>query len=454
VERGGSAAIGDGIKDVKSRSYAKAQRRAEMKKARTHFFSASLRLCVSLFFLLIFWFGNGVRAQSLSYPLQGYYHPGRAMPVRWDSPSAGGSIELSAVGAITTRVNSTSQARGIIPFIVVDPNPRQVSDRSLAPLRALESTDVLLASTLDNDSAPASFFPNKHLVIVRINLDDLAGSATSWETLDGLLLTGEDLQKLAAQSRANLIMRGITLAVRTDYLPGYHAVRSRDHFWWKLPVGIEPPPMISADAYGPVEGWTPGRPPPFRREIVLFAAIYCLIVCGIALWRSRWSPAVIVAASILASIFFAVRYVRQPSISHQSGGVYVPGYPPLNDWWDYQISPRATDFAEPLYPDDCFHPILADLSQLTDLNLTIHCDGSGNPVALSGELRSNVPFATLHRTNITSADPTSPELPVTTPLRLLANTSFYPDTTIAGERANRAVPGIWPTLILSRNPSP
>jgi hypothetical protein len=47
-------------------------------------------------------------------------------------------------------------------------------------------------------------------------------------------------------------------------------------------------------------------PPDFRREIFLLGVIYCLLVLGITLWRSRWRIPAVVAVSIIAAVLFGL----------------------------------------------------------------------------------------------------------------------------------------------------
>lgn len=53
-------------------------------------------------------------ADDISLPLRGYFHPGRAMPVKWNvsEPTASGTvIQLSASDAVTTRLVLSDNAR-------------------------------------------------------------------------------------------------------------------------------------------------------------------------------------------------------------------------------------------------------------------------------------------------------------------------------------------------------
>jgi hypothetical protein len=425
------------------------QRRKDAKKKQCalHFFFAPLRLCVSslLLFLLT---GNHVAfAQSLSLPLQGYYHPGRAMPVQWQSPAAGGAIQLSTPGAVTTRIDSIGNTRGIFPWLIIDSNVGEVSDRTLPPLRPLDDNDSLVVDTLDNDSVPNDLFPNHHIVTVHVDAADLASPPMAWQSVDAILLTSQTLQTLSSYNRIELFSYGIELEVQGDEPPEPHSGWIPNGHWWTLSSGLKLPPLISPDAYAPTEGWTPGRTPEFRRRIVLFASIYCLIVCGIGLWRSRWNLAAIFAASAVACILFAWDDRNESHIFQQAGVIELTGQVPREDQWLYQVSHRPADFRLPA--DGNLQPVLSDRSQLDPLNLVWECDGNGEPISMTGRLSPDIPLATMHR-QIAPITSESPALPVTTPLRLLATPSLYPGYSIAGQLNNANSPEYWPTLILDR----
>src|SRR5688572_8116356 len=61
---------------------------------------------------------------ELSFPLEGFFRPGKYMPVRYgarNSPHSTGLLYLSAAGAVSTRiVLENGQASGIAPFLPVE----------------------------------------------------------------------------------------------------------------------------------------------------------------------------------------------------------------------------------------------------------------------------------------------------------------------------------------------
>jgi hypothetical protein len=366
-------------------------------------------------------------ADSLSLPLGGYFHPGRAMPVSWRDSQ---SIQLSAVGAITTRVSSIAQSRGIFPWIVSGSSVSDVSGRDLAPLHALDESDALVASAGEDDLEIAALFPGRRVVRVHLEPDEIRGPAMACETLDGLILSAEAWAKLSKSMRAGLFAEGIQVIVSADAAPDL------DFDWKKagkvrvLCANLNSPPIVNAHAYLPTEGWTAGRDDGFRRRILFLGMIFSLIVCGIGLWRSRWMPAGVIAICAAAGVVFAVANEGQSPISVMQGTVrLIVGENQFEDRWVYQISHRDVDFRLP--GDGSIQPVFFEPSQADRSKLTLECDGNGNPVAISGHLTADEPLAIMSRTR--APIEYSALATATDPLRLLANSSIYPGFSVAGQ---------------------
>jgi hypothetical protein len=388
---------------------------------------SSLAKILFLFLLTALCPCDVVNADSLSLPLDGYFHPGRAMPVSWQDSQ---SIQLSAKGAITTRVDSVAQSGGVFPWIVIGSNVGDVSDRDLPPLHALDESDALVASVGEDDSEIPALFPGRRIVRVHLEPDEIRGPAMAWETLDGLVLSAEAWARLSQSMRAGLFAEGIEVIVPADPPPG-------SDFDWKkagkvrvLSANLNFPPIINADAYLPTEGWTAGRDEGFRRHILFSGTIFSLVVSGIGLWRSRWMPTGVIAISIAAGAAFALANEGQSPISVMQGTVrLIVGENQFEDRWVYQISHRDVDFRLPV--DGSIQPVFFESSQADRAKLTMECDGNGNAVAISGRLSADEPLVIMSRTRAPIAS--SALVSATSPLRLLANTSIYAGFTVAGQ---------------------
>lgn len=398
-----------------------------------------------------------VRANNVSLPLKGYFHPGRAMPVRWDissGNSSGGIIHLSASGAIAARVQWTGNPHGVFPWLVIDPNVRDVRWRlpdgsagDFPSLHPLEDSDWLVASSLDDDSAAAALFAGRHPIVIHAP-SGIEGPAMAWETLDAVLLTPDALAKLSWPDRRDLFAAGVELAVMTQARPDGILPWQRRGPWWVASSDLHLPPMVDADAYAPTYGWTAGRGADLRRHIFLLGVIYCLIVAGVALRRSRWTPAAIVAISILAGFVFASENRKYSPVFRRGGIVRLIDGSALEDQWVYQVSHRDADFQ--MAVENSVRPVFFDRSQPRGMNLTIDCEDSGQPIAISGRLTADEPLAIMRRRLSTTIATAPLVAPPTTPLRLLASDPMYGRFTIAGQVGGVAPDQSWPTLVLKR----
>ncbi len=146
-----------------------------------------------------------VRANNVSLPLKGYFHPGRAMPVRWDISSG----ELVGRNHSSIRIGRDRRSRAMDrqsawSFSLA----RDRSQRPRCPLAVagrfrgdfpslhpLEDSDWLVASSLDDDSAAARAVSPGGIRLSFMLPSGIEGPAMAWETLDAILLTPDALAK-------------------------------------------------------------------------------------------------------------------------------------------------------------------------------------------------------------------------------------------------------------------
>src|SRR5690348_13227570 len=78
---------------------------------------------------------------SVSLPLQGYFRPGRYMPVHVQSRGEGAPLVLAADGAVPTEYRPSGNADLVIPWLVISDSPRDVrwpgGGNANVPLRPL-----------------------------------------------------------------------------------------------------------------------------------------------------------------------------------------------------------------------------------------------------------------------------------------------------------------------------
>jgi hypothetical protein len=401
-----------------------------------------------------------VHADNISLPLAGYFHPGRAMPVKWDAAGWGaapGSLELSAPGAITTQINWTGNPRGIVPWIAVDASVANIHWRSptgeardISRLRPLEDSDWLVGTTLPDDFDTSSLFPNRRSIRVRLDPEDLKSPPMAWQTLDALILTPSEIAKISISNSSELIAQGVELVVQGGNRPDPQLPWKHSGQWWVASLGRNLPPTINSDAYRPTDGWSAGRSEPFRRRIFLLGAIYTLVIGGVALWRSHWMSAAFILVSIIAAGVFALDNQRASPIFQRTGTVCVDDSASFKDDWIFQVSHRPAKFQIPV--TYFIHPIFADQSQAESSTLQLECNGDGEPKALTGQLSPDEPLALMKRRLTLDYHKSFITYPVTSPLQLLVRESIYPQLSIADQAAT-ADPireNEWPMIVLKR----
>ncbi|HEY1922979.1 MAG TPA: hypothetical protein VGG44_09550 [Tepidisphaeraceae bacterium] len=349
------------------------------------------------------------------------------MPIQWDQSSVA-TIELSATGAITSRVQAAGNPNGIFPWLVIDQNPANIS-KQLPPLHPLDDSDCLIASTLEDDSPASSLFPGRNVLLHPQNF--LEGPEMAWETLDAILFTPESLAKIPAAARANLFAAGVELAILSPTPPDKTLPWQQTGRWWIASSNLHLPPSVDPDAYAPTNGWNAGRSSEFRQHIFLLGLIFALLIAGIILWRSRSMPMAIIVVSIAASVFFWMDASTFSPIFRRDGIVRLIDKATIEDDWTYQVSHRGTDFAIPLH--DSIHPVFFNPLDVKMMNLTIDFDQNTRPLGISGRLLADEPFALMTRELSTASLPISLTNPPTTPMRLLAPDPIYRDFKIRGE---------------------
>ena len=384
-------------------------------------------------------------AQALSLPLQGYYHPGRAMPVKWGVADSGSDIQISAPGAIVSRAHPLGNPWGVFPWIVYSATPGPTSHPSLGALQPLDPSDLLVINTIAQDADPSELFPYRRLVTIQLDPEDLAGPPMAWETADAILLAPDSYAKIPIPMRTALFAEGVELAVQSDARPDDLFPWAQTGSWWAASPILNLPPIVCPAAYLPTYGWAAGRTPAFRKNIVGLALVYFLVIVGICLIRWRWTPVAVVAASLLAIAAFQFENRRQSPVFAQAGIIRLSGPAPIEDDWLFQTTHRPAHFTLPLGGE--VHPIFSDESQSRSLQLILDCDASGRPTSIAGVLAPDEPFVLMRRSfapNIPAGPLTTP---VTSPMRLLIDESIYPGCTVAGQ-LNGASADSWPTVCL------
>ena len=164
-----------------------------------------------------------------SLPLQGYYHPGRYMPVGIQATIDDDrkDLILSADGAIDTHLRwSDGAISAIAPLLCcndaatsarVHTPHRNVAIPGLHPLADQQKLVVYLGA---DDHLADRFFLSHDIVAVTLPMQTFhAGPAAAWQTIDALVLDRDDLDRLDPHLISTLLAGGTSIIVRGASAP-------------------------------------------------------------------------------------------------------------------------------------------------------------------------------------------------------------------------------------------
>ncbi len=402
-------------------------------------------------FLSMLLLSTVAHADAIHLPLNGYYHPGRWMPVEWES-SGSLAIRIFSTDAITTEISNPSP-HGVAPFLACTPVRSiqwQLGKASgqidAENLHALSPAEKIVGLCVDDDSLAQQIFPGQTTIPIHLDpLNPLPGPAMAWQSLDAIVMSDQILAKIPVESQKMLYAAGVTFAVTGDAQPNSTFAWAHNNRLWISKPASPNLPIIEEQAYAPTFGWTPGRSVHYRTTIIILAVLVCILATGLTLWRSRWMPpAQIVLAIIVMSGLWQWNRT-QPGIATMQTDIYLTGISPeIRDRWIYQTSAHDTDFRMNL--DGVTNPIFYDASQPARNQIKLTCRGDGSPTEITGTLPAHSTLAMVSRT-FAELRTETPKSPIQTPARWLANSIIYPGFSSVGEIRST---GEWPNLVLKR----
>ncbi|MDB5319687.1 MAG: hypothetical protein JWN40_1318 [Phycisphaerales bacterium] len=403
-------------------------------------------LCSLLLSLLLFASPFALAELSISLPLGPYYRPGKYIPVHvtasvlelsdaWVGVAADNvsskPTDLS-LGAGRTSINlRQGRIDAIVPWLVLDGRAKRprlfIEDRPEfvdgSELKLLEDSERLVGWTTPDEAFARQLLPGSPKIIP-VALDPsepIKGHAAAWEMFDAIILDATSAMRLDQAQLASLLACGVTVAVRSDTPPfpawpwkrmGEYAVLQYD------PVG----PATAGfhkDVYLPVDNWQAGWPWPFRRRVLLLAAVSCLLLLGLTLWRPPLTP--LWAVLLVAIMLFGIGkwWNTQLAIQQAAGEIVVFNDDGLTqtDDWTYQTAVAARDTT--LRWSDVSRPMVAD-----DIWVSLNCDVTGRPTEFFTHLPANRKVAFLARTVGPRGPRTPPAKPVTSPLAALVDKQY------------------------------
>jgi hypothetical protein len=378
------------------------------------------------------------------------------MPVRWEvtATETPQTLNLQANGAITASVQPPIGSHCIFPWLTID---RGITDiQCTAPanesvtteLHPLEDSQRLVATTLAENPPTEALFPGSPIVLVHLTANPpIQGPALAWQTLDALITSPETFSAIPPQTRQNLYLAGVTLAVHGDWPPDDPLPHQRVAGFNVARLTTSLPPLLTPDAYAPIEGWTPGRSAEDRRHIFLLGTIYLLLFLSCLLLRGRWIIYALIPMTALTCLLFARDNSNRSPVAQIAGDVNLL-VPPANieDHWRYFTAPSPATLH--VSARGLCEPFLYDRTQARQMSLQLNCDADGNPDFLTAQMRPGDALAICTRQPAVA--PLQFQTPVNSPLRLLAGSAAYPDFTLAGQAEAPAQPDLFPTIVLKR----
>lgn len=324
-------------------------------------------------------------AISVSLPTEGYYRPGRYIPVRIEGANSSDSITLLANGAVPSQIARPDSTSLIVPWLIAsdiltgarwEAAGGQSHPLALHPLA--DDQRLVGFAGAHPDAGTLLFRQNP---IVPIQLDEsrpLLDPAEAWECLDAVVLSASSAARVDEAHRAALLAGGTIIAVRCDNPPD-------DRWPWKLRGGFwvlqyapaGPRSIVEPDAYAPTFGWDGGWPEGFRRRVLFAAVLFCILSFATLLWRSRWSVLAFTGVAFLFIAGLAVWYSRQSPVLQLSSAIRVEGGPISQfDLWTWQSTVRPADASFP--PAGLTHPFFATLRQIDQARLRLICRPDGH----------------------------------------------------------------------------
>ena len=288
---------------------------------------------------------------TISFPLEGYYRPGRYMPVHL-SATGNETITLRATGSVPTQVSAAANVDLIVPWLTLETvrnahwSSSLSGDHLLDSLKPLPDDQRLVGLVGDDGSAANLLFPNQKIIPVTLDASaPLLTPAAAWETLDGVLLDVAAAARLKPVQISTILAARTIIAVRSDTLPDKTWPWERRGPFWVLrhpPVGPTSP--LTADAYTPTYDWQRGWPADFHRQVLLAAALFSILALGVTLYRSRFMLVALGGLCVIAVAGFAWWYRRQPANLTMIANVWVrDGSLTQRDTWRWESAVRPVD---------------------------------------------------------------------------------------------------------------
>jgi hypothetical protein len=363
------------------------------------------------------------------------------MPLHINLQGQKSPITFRASDALSTVFNFNGDAEAVLPWLMIGPSVRNAQwlagnmggaiEMNLHPLGDREKL-IVLAEAGSADLHP--LFPGMTLISSPLDTSHpLLKPGCAWESLDAVVLGPAAMGQVEDEQVQTLLAAGTTLIVRTSTRPDERwPWKALGNLWVLRHESAGPAPCIDADVYDPTYSLDRGWPLQFRREIVLWAALICIVILAVSLWRSRWTVWGCILACIVAAVVFAWRYSRQSPVLQLQTGIAINQRDLTQiDLWSWRTTLRETDASVPA--TGLTYPMFTTAGQVEQMNLQMICGADGNPERLQFHLMPGQSLAILRRL-VRPKLPFGPLVPVAATWQQFAQDLYLrPGDRIAGQ---------------------
>jgi hypothetical protein len=329
-------------------------------------------------------------AVGVSFPLDGYYRPGKYFPVRIATRGEpAGMLWIGANGAVPTELPTEGRDRTVIvPMLAItsslgDPHvwpPSGHGPAHVPNLIALTEDDRLVGIVGDDETEAELLFPGKNILAVHLDPSGpMFQPMAAWQSLDGVVLDLATAAHVNRRQLAGLLAGGTVVAVRGGNKPaGPWHWEPFGGLWIASRPEAGPDDVMQPDAYSPSWGWQAHFDDGTRWRIFVAAAVFSSAMIGLLLLRPRGMTLIgmaIAAVTAGGAIFWHSRQVTTQSARVSffiRGGLEV-----VHDQWSYHAVLRPERVSEPF--DNLLRPFFAYDRQPMETQIHLQCDDRGDP---------------------------------------------------------------------------
>jgi hypothetical protein len=376
-------------------------------------------------------------AVEVTLPLNGYWRPGKYIPLRVSARDAGPSIDITGDGIIPVRLPlRDGRFDGTIPLLVMS-EPRGIGER---PMRQLTAEQHIVGFTTIDLQFAQELFPGDTIIPIQLSPADLLpGPAIAWETLDAVVLDNA-ISNVTEEKLRELANCGVAIAWR----PGEISKRTL--------VG----PRFAADdlaPFAPVQGWAADWPLAFRRGILLGAIAFSIIAMGVGLMRFRHSAIILVLICASGTAGLWLWWKNRPTILTQCGSIIVrDGALAQHDLWIFQATASGSTSRMPWA--GAMRPYFETKLDRLAMKPVLLCDEFGSPQQFEYHLLPGQKIGFLMRSFIPTPQASLRETKSSSLERLAKRMYLREGLSIAGESDSLLRLDLpkygeqWPTLVI------